>query len=47
MFGCERALLIAASIMAIRSCFSAPLIFAGSIIDFTATTVPLHNPLYT
>lgn len=39
--------LIAASIMAIRSRFSAPDILAGSTIVLTATVEPRHSPLYT
>ena len=45
--GCASELLMAASMMAIFSRFSAPLMLAGSRIVFTATTVPRHRPRYT
>ena len=38
---------IAASMTAIFSRFSAPLMLAGRIIVLIATTVPRHRPLYT
>lgn len=47
MFGWLSALLIAASIMAIFSRFSWPLMADGSTIVFTATVLPFHSPLYT
>jgi hypothetical protein len=44
MFGWLNAELMAASIMAIFSLFSAPLMPAGKMIVFTATTAPFHSP---
>jgi hypothetical protein len=45
MLGCVMALLMAASMMAMRSRFWAPLMWAGSSIVLTATTAPCHRPL--
>jgi hypothetical protein len=47
MLGWLSALLMAASMIAIFSRFSWPLMAAGSTIVLTATTVPRHRPLYT
>lgn len=46
-FGWLRLEEMAASITAIFSRFSAPLMLEGRIMVFTATTVPRHRPLYT
>jgi hypothetical protein len=47
MFGWLSALLMAASMMAIFSRFSWPLMADGSTIVFTATMLPFHSALYT
>lgn len=44
MLGWFMALDMAASMMAMRSCFSAPLILAGRIMVLMATVVPRHSP---
>jgi hypothetical protein len=44
MLGWFIALLMAASMIAIRSLFSTPLILAGRTMVFMATVVPLHTP---
>ena len=47
MLGWFMALETAASMMAIRSCFSAPLMRAGRTMTLIATVVWRHSPLYT
>jgi hypothetical protein len=44
MLGWDRAEEMAASMMAIFSRFSAPLMLAGSTMVLTATTLPFHSP---
>lgn len=44
MLGCAMVLLMAASMIAMRSRFSAPDMRAGRIIVFTATVLPRHRP---
>ena len=45
MLGCDSDVLMAASIMAMRSRFSIPLLPLGSTIRLTATDVPLQLPM--
>jgi hypothetical protein len=44
MLGCAMVLLMAASMIAMRSRFSAPDMRAGRIIVLTATVLPRHKP---